>query len=145
MSDQAPRPARAPRTLVQKLAPVVLGFEAIIVLLAGLTIFGLNALPEPIPQWWAIVGGGVVALAMIAVAGMITKPWAITVGWVLQVIVALSAFFEPTILFVALVFGGMWAYATIGGARVDARRSTSVDPNTATDSHADTTPHTGSN
>jgi len=124
MSDAAPapRPTRVPRTLVQKLAPIVLGFEAIVVLLVGLTIFGLNSLPWDLPQWWAIIAGVIVALAMVAVAGMITKPWAITAGWVLQVLVALSAFFVPAILLVVLVFGGMWAYATIMGARLDARR-----------------------
>lgn len=123
MSDaaSAPRRARAPRTLVQKLAPIVLGFEAIVVLLVGLTIFGLKSMPWGLPQWWAIVGGVIVAVAMVAVAGMITKPWAISAGWVLQVIVALSAFLVPAILLVVLVFGGMWAYATIMGARLDAR------------------------
>lgn len=120
--------ARPPRTLVQKLAPMVLGFEAIVVLLVGFTIFGLKALPEGIEQWWAIVGGVVVALAMLAVAGMIAKPWAITVGWVLQIVVALSAFFELTILVVVLVFGGMWAYATIVGARLDARLPADTTP-----------------
>lgn len=128
--------ARPPRTLVQKLAPMVIGFEAIVVLLVGLTLFGLKALPEGVPQWWAIVGAGIVALAMITVAGMITKPWAITVGWVLQIIVALSAIFEPTILIVVLVFGGMWAYATIVGARLDARL-----PANTTSTPSDTEPH----
>ena len=139
MSGSSPRHARAPRTLVQKLAPIVLGFEAVVVLLAGLTIFGLKALPWGLPQWWGIVGGVVVAIAMIAVAGMITKPWAIPVGWVLQVIVALSAFFVPAILLVTLVFGGMWAYATIMGARLDARR-----PADATETISETEPHTES-
>ena len=128
--------ARPPRTLVQKLAPMVIGFEAIIVLLVGLTIFGLKALPEGIPQWWAIVGAVLVALAMVTVAGMITKPWAITVGWILQIVVALSAFFEPTILIVVLVFGGMWGYATIVGARLDARL-----PANALPTPSDTEPH----
>ncbi len=129
-----PRPARPPRTLVQKLAPIVLGFEAIVVLLAGLTIFGLKSLPDGIPHWWAIVGGVIVAVAMIAVAGMITKPWAISVGWVLQAVVALSAIFVPAILLVVLVFGGMWAYATIMGARLDARRPASPETDTHTES-----------
>lgn len=133
----APRPARPQRTLVQKLAPIVLGFEAIVVLLAGLTIFGLRALPPAVPQWWAIVGAAIVAVAMIAVAGMITRSWAIPVGWVVQAIVALSAIFVPAILLVTLVFGGMWAYATIMGARMDARppsgAPTTTDPHTESD------------
>ncbi|GAT73416.1 allophanate hydrolase subunit 2 [Microbacterium sp. HM58-2] len=132
---RAPRP---PRTLVQKLAPIVLGFESIVVFLAGLTIFGLKALPAGIPQWWGIVGGVVVALACIAVAGMITKPWAITAGWVIQAIVALSAILVPAILLVVLIFGGMWAYATIMGVRLDARRPAGPTPETQTLQISDT-------
>lgn len=119
---------------MQKLAPIVLGFEAIVVFLAGLTIFGLKALPAGIEPWWAIVAGAVVGLACIAVAGMITKPWAIAAGWVIQVVVALAAFLEPAILFVVLIFGGMWAYATIMGARVDARRPPEPSTETPTES-----------
>jgi len=128
---RAPRP---PRTLVQKLAPIVLGFEAIVVFLAGLTVFGLRSLPAGIEQWWGIVGGGVLGLACIVVAGMITKPWAITAGWVIQVIVALSAILVPAILLVVLIFGGMWAYATIMGARLDARRPAEPSTETQTES-----------
>lgn len=130
------RPAspRPPRTLVQKLAPVVLGFEAIVVFLAGLTIFGLNALPAGIPQWWGVVGGVVVALACIVIAGMITRPWAIAAGWVIQVVVALSAILVPAILLVVLIFGGMWAYATIMGARLDAQRPGTPPTETQTES-----------
>ncbi|KQV03580.1 allophanate hydrolase [Microbacterium sp. Root1433D1] len=128
------RRPRPPRTLVQKLAPVVLGFEAIVVFLVGLTIFGLRQLPEGVEQWWAIVAGAVLALACIVIAGMITKPWALTAGWVIQAVVALSAFFVPSILLVVLIFGGMWAYATIGGARLDARRPAEPTTETQTES-----------
>lgn len=134
--DAAPvRRARAPRTLVQKLAPIVLGFEAIVVFLAGLTIFGLRTLPDGVEQWWGIVGGAVVGLACIVIAGMITRPWAITAGWVIQVIVALSAFLVPAILLVVVIFGGMWAYATIMGARLDARRP--IEPSTETQTESE--------
>ncbi|MCT1478546.1 DUF4233 domain-containing protein [Microbacterium sp. p3-SID336] len=118
----APRPPRRPRTLVQKLAPIVLGFEALVVFLVGLTMFGLKALPAGIEPWWAIVGGAVLAVACIVIAGMITRPWAIAAGWIVQVVVALAAIAVPAVLLVVLIFGGMWAYATIMGARLDARR-----------------------
>jgi len=138
MSGSA-RTARPPRTLVQKLAPIILGFEAIVVLLIGLTLFGLKRMPGGIEQWWAIAGGVVVAVLMIATAGMITRPWAIGFGWALQGIVALSAFLEPAIILVVLVFGGMWAYATIMGARIDARR-----PAGASQTPPENHPHTES-
>lgn len=117
--DPQQRSSRPARTLAQKLGSIVLGSEALVVVLAGLTVFGLRALPESIPAWWAIVGGLVLAVAFVIVAGSITKPWAIAAGWTLQGVVALGAFLEPAILIVALIFGGMWAYATIGGARMD--------------------------
>jgi len=118
---------------VQKLAPIVLGFESIVVFLAGLTVFGLKALPGGVAPWWGIVGGAVVGLACIAVAGMITTPWAITAGWVIQALIALSAILVPSILLVVVIFGGMWAYATIMGAKLDARRPT-AEPQTQTES-----------
>lgn len=123
MSSPRPRPPRQPRTLVQKLGAVVLGFEAVVVFLAGLTIYGLGVLPEPVPQWWGIVGGAVVAILMILLAGLMQRPFAVPAGWALQGIVACAAFLVPAILLVALVFGTMWGYATIAGARIDARQA----------------------
>lgn len=117
---------------MQKLGSIVLGFEAVGALLAGLVIFGLDALPAGIPSWWGIVAGVVVAVALIGVAGSITRPWAIPAGWVLQGVIALGGIFEPAIIFVVLIFGGMWAYATIGGARIDRQRPAgpSAEPHT---------------
>ena len=99
VSADASGQARTPRTprvrrqrgARESLASIVLGFESIVVFLAGLTVFGLRALPEQIPSWWGIVGGVVVAIAMILTAGAITRPGAIGVGWTLQLIVALAA------------------------------------------------------
>lgn len=115
--------AKQPRTLVQKLGAVVLGFEALVVFLAGLTVYGLGALPDSIPDWWGIVGGSIVAVLMIALAGMMQRPFAVPAGWVLQGLVALAAILVPAILLVALIFGGMWGYATIAGGRIDAQQA----------------------
>ncbi|GAA3646871.1 hypothetical protein GCM10022202_02680 [Microbacterium marinilacus] len=119
-AQPAPRPARY-RSLPEKLGQVVLGFEAIIVFLAGLAIFGLRALPDPLPDWWGIVAGAVVATVMLLTTGLLRYRWGFGLGWALQVVVALGAIAVPAILLVALVFGGMWAYATIGGARIEQR------------------------
>lgn len=124
MAQLTPGPGgRAPRyrSLPEKLGQVVLGFEAIIVFLAGLAIYGLRALPEGVAPWWGIVAGAVVALAMVVTSGLLRYRWGFALGWALQVVVALGALAVPAILLVALVFGGMWAYATIGGGRIERR------------------------
>lgn len=110
---------RRPRGLREKLGSVVLGFEAIVVGLGGLTIFGLKALPDAIPDWWGIVGGAVVAVAMLVTAGLLARPGGIVLGWVLQAIVLASAVLVPTMLIIALIFGGMWTYAMVVGGRAD--------------------------
>lgn len=115
--------ARRPRGAQESLGSVVLGFESIIVFLGGLVVYGLRALPEAIEPWWGIVGGAVIAVLMIAVAGLLRHRWAVWFGWALQVVVALSAFLVPTLLIVAVIFGGMWAYATIKGASLDRRNA----------------------
>jgi hypothetical protein len=123
-SAGAPSPrSRRQRGAAESLGAVVLGFESLIAFLGGLVIYGLRALPESIPPWWGIVAGTGVAALMIVTAGLLRHPWAIAVGWLLQVVVALGAIFVPALLLVALIFGGMWAYATIKGASLDARNA----------------------
>jgi hypothetical protein len=147
---EAPRRrARPPRGLAQKLGSVVLSFEAIVVALGGLTIFGLKALGPAIEPWWAIVGGGVVAVAMLIAAGLMGSRVGIVVGWILQVIVLLSAFLVPAMLLIAIIFGGMWTYAMIVGGRADraakaaaARAATDTPSDSATlPEHDDLTPN----
>jgi hypothetical protein len=120
--SDAPRPRRS-RGAAESLGSIVLAFESIIVFLGGLAVFGLKALPESIPQWWGIVVGSVLALVMLLTAGVLRYRWGIILGWVLQVIVALGGFLVPALFLVAIIFGGMWAYATIKGASLDARNA----------------------
>lgn len=49
--------------------------------------------------------------------------WWAAFGWVLQGVVALGAFLVPSLAIVALIFGGMYAYATIKGAALDRRNA----------------------
>ncbi|WP_127474807.1 DUF4233 domain-containing protein [Microbacterium sulfonylureivorans] len=116
---------RAPRRrgAAESLASIVLAFESIIAFLGGLVIYGLKALPEPIEPWWGVVAGSVVAVLMILTGRFVRYPWGIAFGWALQVVVALGAIFVPALLIVALIFGGMYGYATIKGAQLDRRNA----------------------
>ncbi|WP_248149488.1 DUF4233 domain-containing protein [Microbacterium aoyamense] len=121
-SKAAPKPRRA-RGAAESLASIVLAFESIIVFLGGLVLYGLKALPAGIEPWWGIVAGTVMAILMILTGRLVRYRWGIALGWVLQVVVALGAFFEPALLIVAVIFGGMYAYATIKGAALDRRNA----------------------
>ncbi|MET0813251.1 MAG: DUF4233 domain-containing protein [Microbacterium sp.] len=118
----SPKPRRA-RGAAESLASIVLAFESIVVFLGGLVLYGLKALPAGIEPWWGIVAGTVLAILMIMTGRLVRYPWGIAIGWALQVVVALGAFFEPALLIVALIFGGMYGYATIKGAALDKRNA----------------------
>ena len=124
MTDAAvpPHPRRR-RGAAESLGSIVLAFEAIIVFLAGLALYGLQAMPAGMEPWWGIVAGSTLAVLMILLGRFLRHQWAIGAGWALQVIVALGALLEPAIGIVALIFGGMWAYATIKGASLDRRNA----------------------
>jgi len=121
----AGKPARPRRRrgAAESLGSIVLVFESVVVFLGGLAVFGLKVLPEPIPAWWGIVGGTILAVLMLLTAGLLRFRWAIVLGWVLQGLLLLGAFLLPALAIVALIFGGMWAYATIKGASLDRRNA----------------------
>jgi len=130
VSPRTPRAARVRRHrgAAESLGSVVLGFESIVVFLGGLVVFGLRVLPDGIEPWWGIVGGVVLAVLMVITSGLLRHRWAIGLGWALQVVLALGAFLVPALLLIALIFGGMWAYATIKGASLDRRNAALAEP-----------------
>ena len=105
----------APRSVKRTLATIVLGFEVIVVALAALVIFGLQALPP----WLALGGGAVLGLAMVAVLALLRYEWAYVVGWFLQLIMVAAGFLNPAMFFVGGMFAAMWAYCMIVGSRID--------------------------
>jgi hypothetical protein len=110
---------RRQRGALESLGAVVLGFESVIVFLGGLVVYGLKVLPFGIDPWWGVVGGVVMALAMVVVSALLNRRGAVWAGWGLQVLLLLGGFLVPALAVVALIFGGMWAYATIKGAALD--------------------------
>ena len=67
------------------------------------------------------VGTGVAALAVVA-AGVQRRPWGVTVGWVVLVLTALSAFVVPMMLVAALIFGALWVTSLVQGPRIEAEQ-----------------------
>jgi hypothetical protein len=121
-AERSPKPRR-PRGAAESLASIVLAFESVVVFLGGLAVYGLRALPAAIEPWWGIVAGAVVAVLMVLTTRFVRYPWGIAAGWALQAVVALGALLVPALGLVALIFGGMYAYATIKGAALDRRNA----------------------
>lgn len=120
VSRRTPRPRRQ-RGAAESLGSIVLAFESVVVFLAGLVVFGLHALPASIPDWWGIVLGAGLGILMLVVSGMLRHRWAIAAGWLLQLVLLAGGLLVPAIALVAVIFGALWAYATIKGASLDRR------------------------
>ena len=121
-TTKQPKPRRA-RGAAESLATIVLGFESIVVFLGGLVVYGLKPLPASVPPWWGIVAGAGMAVLMIVTTRVVRYRWGIVLGWALQAIVLLGAFLVPALALVALIFGGMYGYATIKGGALDRRNA----------------------
>lgn len=114
----------------ESLLSVILGAESLVAFLGGLVVYGLGVLPAGIDDWWGIVMGAVMAVLLAVTAGLVRYPWGVALGGALQLVIAAGAFLVPALLFVTIVFGGLYVYATIKGGALDAR-------NAALDAQAD--------
>lgn len=113
------RRVRRRRGARESLVAVVLGFETIVVFLGGLVVYGLDATPEGVASWWGIVAGAVLAVLIGATIPWVRYPWGIALGWFWQLLVVCGAFVVPALAVVGLIFGAMYAYATIKGGALD--------------------------
>ena len=64
------------------------------------------------------VGLGLAVLALVA-AGLMRKPYGITLGWVVQALTWASAALVTAMLGVAVVFTGLWVLLLVQGSKVD--------------------------
>jgi len=87
----------------------VLALEAIVVLLAIPAVIVTGWLNAPAGVF---IGGGIaLAVALIVLAGAVTRPRAIVVGWVLQGLVFACGVLVPAMFIIGIVFGLLWFYA----------------------------------
>jgi hypothetical protein len=110
---------------------MLLGFEILIVFLAALVIWGLAPTENSmwgLPPWVALVAGGVLIVGLVLTIGLLRHPWGYTLGWVLQVLIIAAGFLNPAMFFVGALFGGMWWYCMVAGARIDRDRTATADP-----------------
>jgi len=112
---------RAPRRV---LAASTLTLEAFVVFFAALVAKDLTRLSTG--QSLALFGG--LALACLLAAGMLRSRAGFAVGTALQVAVIATGVLVPTMLFLGLVFAGLWAASLYWGARIERERAAYVPP-----------------
>lgn len=66
-----------------------------------------------------LLGGTVLGLVCVLTAGLLRRPWGVTLGWVLLVLTAASAVVLPAMAIVALIFGGLWVLSLTQGYKMD--------------------------
>ncbi len=100
------------------LGSTVLILEALVVLLAipiAINVSNANAT-------YALIIGIALAGLLVLTVGVITKPIAVPIGWVLQVLVIASGIVVPTMFFIGGLFALLWFYAVRNGQKVDRAR-----------------------
>ncbi|MFA5607612.1 MAG: DUF4233 domain-containing protein [Leucobacter sp.] len=112
--------ARGERSTQKALASIVLGFELIIVILIGLTLFGLGAL-EP-RETGLFLGGGLAVVIILGLAFMRFGRVGIVIGWVVHALMLATGILLPMAVIVGLLFTALWIYCMIKGAQIDRDR-----------------------
>ncbi|QIM18449.1 DUF4233 domain-containing protein [Leucobacter coleopterorum] len=113
--------AKGQRSTQRALASIVLGFELIIVVLIGLTIFGLG-ITEP-RELGLYLGGGLAVVILVALAIMRRGKVGIYLGWAVHGLMLLSAIILPMALVVGVLFTALWVYCMVKGAQLDRQRA----------------------
>lgn len=111
---------RGERSTQKALASIVLGFELIIVVLIGLTVFGLGIL-EP-RELGLYLGGGLGALIIVALGIMRRGRAGVILGWIVHVLILATGFLIPVAFVVGLLFTALWVYCMVKGSQMDRAR-----------------------
>lgn len=109
-----PRKRRSTKVMF---ASTVLLLEAFVVFFATLAVFGLRRGEFP-PA--LILGIGIaLSVVMILACAVLSKPWGVGLGWILQIVLILTGIVEPMMFLVGALFGLAWWYGIRTGIRID--------------------------
>jgi len=108
-----------PGKMTRRLLGVVIGTQGLAVFFGALVARSLAAVDGAHTSGSFLLIGSAVALACILDAGLLRRPWGVTVGWVLQIATLACAFVVPVMLLVGLLFGALWLTAQVQGHHMD--------------------------
>ena len=112
-----------PGKMTRRLAGVVIGTQGLAVFFGALVARALAAANDSRTSATPMVVGSLLALLCIVDAGLLRRPWGVTLGWLLQIATLATAVIVPTMLLVGLLFGALWLTALIQGRAMDEHMS----------------------
>jgi hypothetical protein len=108
-----------PGKMARRLLAVVIGTQGLVVFFGALVARSLAAVDGSDTSGSFLLTGSVLAVLCILDAGLLRRPWGVTLGWVLQVATLACAFIVPLMLLVGLLFGALWLTALVQGHAMD--------------------------
>lgn len=98
-------------------ASTVLLLEAFVVFFATLAVFGLRR--NEVSPVLILSVGIALSIVLVLACAVLSKPWGIGLGWILQLVLILAGFVEPMMFLVGALFALAWWYGIRTGIRID--------------------------
>jgi hypothetical protein len=98
-------------------ASTVLLLEAFVVFFATLAVFGLRR--NEVSPVLILSVGIALSIVLVLACAVLSKPWGMGLGWVLQLVLILSGLVEPMMFLVGALFALAWWYGIRTGIRID--------------------------
>ena len=108
-----------PGKMTRRLAGVVIGTQGLAVFFGALVARSLASVTGSSDSGRFLLSGSLLAVLCILDAGLLRRPWGITLGWALQLATFACAFIVPAMLAVGLLFGALWLAALVQGRAMD--------------------------
>ena len=108
-----------PGKMTRRLLAVVIGTQGLVVFFGALVARSLASVDGSGTSGSFLLTGSVLAVLCILDAGLLRRPWGVTIGWVLQIATFACAFIVPLMLVVGLLFGALWLTALVQGHAMD--------------------------
>jgi uncharacterized protein DUF4233 len=109
-----------PERMTRRFAAIVIASQGLVVFFWALVAHGLAATRGGSDPGSFLLIGGVVAVLCILDAGLLRRPWGVTLGWLLELATLAMALVVPAMVVVGLVFLALWVVALVQGRRMDA-------------------------
>jgi hypothetical protein len=105
--------------MTRRLLAVVIGTQGLAVFFGALVARGLAAASGSAASGSFLLAGSILAVLCILDAGLLRRPWGVTVGWLLQIATFACAFIVPVMLVVGALFTALWLTALTQGHKID--------------------------